>query len=190
MKKILGRIFIGILLVIILLNLVIIVQTIAHPDKIPGLFGYKPFIVLSGSMQTQIAVGDLVVVKEVDPAKLKVNDIIAFRSSDDYVTTHRIINIVDVNGVKAFETKGDSNNIKDNDLVYPEKVEGIYKFRIAKLGKFILFIQEPSGFLVCMIAVLFVGIFIFMIENNNQTRKLREENEKLRNTQSGDTSKK
>ncbi len=45
-----------------------------HQDEVPSFFGWKPFIVLSGSMETQISVGDLVIVKEVDTSIFKKGD--------------------------------------------------------------------------------------------------------------------
>ena len=86
------------------------IQAKSNPNDVPSLFGYKPFIVLSGSMETEIYVGDLVIVKEVDSSTLKENDIIAFRDSENLVTTHRIVNVINSDKGLCFETKGDNNN--------------------------------------------------------------------------------
>ena len=120
---------------------------------------------MSGSMMSQIEIGDLVFVKEVDTNTLEVNDIIAFKDSENLVTTHRIVNIINENGEKSFETKGDSNNVKDEKLVYGKDVEGKYVFKIGKLGKYILFLQEPLGFSLMMIFILLIGAIMFMMEN-------------------------
>ena len=89
MKKILKIVVICLLIIILAINVSVIIQAKTNPDKVPGIFGYKPFIVLSGSMESEIQVGDLVLVKEVDTSTLKENDIIAFRDKEDVVTTHR-----------------------------------------------------------------------------------------------------
>ena len=172
--KIIGLIFVILLLLLLLLDIVIVVKSKTKPNDVPGVFGYKPFIVMSGSMLTKIDIGDLVFVKEVDPNSLKVNDIIAFRDAKNTVTTHRIINIIDSNGKLSFETKGDSNNIKDEKMVTPERIEGIYKFKISKLGKFILYIQEPSGFSVMILIILVVGAFMFIFESRNDNNSENE----------------
>ena len=44
----------------------------------PSFFGYKFFTVLTGSMSPTININDLVIVKEVKPEEIKVNDIITF----------------------------------------------------------------------------------------------------------------
>ena len=72
-----------ILIPVLLGNLYIIYQSKTNKDKVPSLFGYKPFIVLSGSMEGKIHKGDLIITKQTNPKKLKVNDIIAFRYSEN-----------------------------------------------------------------------------------------------------------
>ena len=110
MGLILKIVFLIIVIPIILMSIIVMIKANKYPDKIPDIFGYKPMIVLSGSMETAIYTGDLVFVKIVDTDKLNVGDVIAFRNEVDTVTTHRIINIVDKNGKIYFETKGDNNN--------------------------------------------------------------------------------
>ena len=110
MGLILKIVFLIIVIPIILMSIIVMIKANKYPDKIPDIFGYKPMIVLSGSMETAIYTGDLVFVKIVDTDKLNVGDVIAFRNEVDTVTTHRIINIADKNGKRYFETKGDNNN--------------------------------------------------------------------------------
>lgn len=173
--KIIGTIIIIALVLLLLFDVIIVIKSKTNPDKVPGIFGYKPFIVLSGSMMSKIEVGDLVFVKETDATTLKENDIIAFKDDENLVTTHRIINVINENGEISFETKGDSNNVKDEKRVYPKDIEGIYVFKIEKLGKFILYLQEPQGFSIMMLAILIIGAIMFMMDN----RKASKEGKKL-----------
>ena len=167
-----------------------------YPDKIPGIFGYKPFVVLSGSMQSQINVGDLVFVKEVDINSLKINDVIAFRDKQGFVTTHRIKEIVPQNNDICFKTKGDSNNVSDTDLACSASIEGKYVSKVAKLGNLILFIQQPFGFGVMILSILLVGVIIFIVKSkqindefefeNEEEKKAFEEFKKNRNSSKKD----
>ena len=164
-------IFIIILSLILLVNVYVIIQAKSKPNSVPSVFGYKPFIVLSGSMETEIYVGDLVIVKEVDSSTLEVNDIIAFRDSENLVTTHMIVDVVNTDKGRCFETKGDNNNTKDDNIVCSDSIEGKYHSKISKIGNAILFIQEPLGFIVMMLSLLIICIFIYLISNkkiNNQ----------------------
>ena len=175
--KIIGTIIIIALILLLLFDVIIVIKSKTNPDKVPGIFGYKPFIVMSGSMMSKIEIGDLVFVKETDATTLKENDIIAFKDDEDLVTTHRIINVINENGEISFETKGDSNNVKDEKRVYPKDIEGIYVFKIEKLGKFILFLQEPQGFSIMMLAILIIGAVLFIRDNqkDNKEKKILDE---------------
>ena len=177
-EKILGiikAVFIIILVIILMINIYVMIQTKTKPNSVPSLFGYKPFIVLSGSMEDEMYVGDLVIVKETDTDSLKVNDIIAFRDSENYVTTHRIVNIVNTDKGKCFETKGDANNTKDNGVVCPDSIEGKYSSKIPAIGNAILFIQQPLGFTVMMLSIFIICILIYFISNRNINQKISNE---------------
>lgn len=115
-------------------------------------------IVLSGSMETSIYTGDLVFVKMVDTDTLKENDIIAFRNEENKVTTHRIKEIIEEDGETLYRTKGDNNSSEDANLVKTSDVEGIYFCRIAGLGNFLMFMQQPIGLAVVLLIILVVGL--------------------------------
>ena len=174
-SKVIKGIVIGILSIVLLLNIYIIIQAKSKPNSVPSIFGYKPFIVMSGSMESKLYAGDLVFVKNVDPKTLQVNDIIAFKDSDNIVRTHRIINIVNTDKGRCYETKGDNNNDKDDNIVCPEMVEGRYHSRIPKVGNAILFIQQPLGFIIMMLTILIICIFIYLASNKNNNKKLSDE---------------
>ena len=179
-SKVIKIIIIVMLISILLVNISIIVQSKVKPDEVPGIFGYKPFIVLSGSMESQINVGDLVIVKDVDTSTLKKDDVIAFRDTKDIVTTHRIKEVIIEDGETCFITKGDANNTEDQDFVYPDMVEGVYKTRIAKLGKMILFIQQPLGFTILMMSIFIFCILIYIYQNRKIDQEFRFKNEEER----------
>ena len=190
-KKIITIIIMVILCSILFISGVILINSYIKPDEIPSFFGWKPFIVLSGSMETQIMTGDIVVVKEIDAKELKENDIVAFKDTDNIVITHRIIETIkDENGNTEYKTKGDNNNDEDNGYVKPEQIEGIYKFRIGKLGNLALFVQTPVGMIICISIPLLMLLLLQWKEslNNNKTKndiqeeieKLKQQNEELR----------
>ncbi len=161
-----------ILVIILIINLSVIIKTNVNPSKIPDVIGYKPFIVLSGSMQDEIDVGDLVIVKNVDAKDLKEKDIIAYRTADGFVTTHRIINVINKENDVCFETKGDNNNTKDDVIVCSNSIEGKYQFKISKLGNVILFIQEPLGFTIMMLVILIICILVYMVANKKKDKTI------------------
>lgn len=167
--------FITILVFMLIINIFIMIQVKSNSNKVPSIFGYKSFIVLSGSMESKIDIGDLVIVKQTKFNDLKVNDIIAFRDNENLVTTHRIIDEVNVNNQKCFKTKGDSNNTEDEGVVCEKQVEGKYQWKIAKIGSFIMFIQTPLGFMIMMLTILIICILIYFISSKKVEKMTDEE---------------
>lgn len=82
------------------------------------IYGFSVATVSSGSMEPNLQVGDVIIMKEFE--SYDVNDIVTFNSNDECLVTHRIIR-KDGNN---FITKGDSNNTKDTETVSIENVEG------------------------------------------------------------------
>lgn len=140
----------------LLCNLTIIIKGTIKPDTPPSVLGITPLVVQSGSMSgdapDHIEVGDLVFVDKVDAKNLKEGDIIAFME-DKIVVTHRIVAVEKAeDGSLVFTTKGDANNTEDSEPVAENKLVGIYKGSIPKLGDFALFLQQPLGM------ILFIGV--------------------------------
>ena len=173
-------IFFIIAIVILLMSATVLIKANKYPDKVPDVLGYKPMIVLSGSMETSIHTGDLVFVKIVDTTTLKEGDVIAFRNEEDTVTTHRIVEIVYENGKQYFRTKGDANNTEDLNLVEMEDVEGIYVGKLAKVGNFLMFMQKPLGLFTVLLVILVVGLLWLYVVNKRDEKEYRKENEKDR----------
>ncbi len=173
MKKFLSIIIWIILIMVLFVNSVILISSFVNKDEVPSFFGWKPFITLSGSMQSEIYAGDLSVVKEIDTEDLKVGDVIAFRQ-DDIIITHRIAEIVEENGEKRFITKGDNNNNRDIYPVYSNMIEGKYMFKISKLGNVAIFIQTPLGTAVALSIPIALFILIQISDNKEKNKKMKE----------------
>lgn len=159
-----------ILIPFLLINLSIILQAKNNEDVVPSVFGYKPFIVLSGSMETEIFKGDLIIVKITDPQTLKVDDVIAFRDTEGTVTTHRIIDIIEKEENKYFVTKGDNNSSQDQNLVELDEVEGLYITKITGLGNVFNSLAKPTTIIILFLIITLV----FAIGFYTSTKKERE----------------
>ena len=156
-KKILRILFWIILIIIAIYSTVIIFQKIIWKDKVPNFFGYKNFIVLTGSMEPTLNTGDIVFVKETPD--IKEQDIISFRVNNSIVT-HRVVKIKTVDNNTYYATKGDANSDADTELVSLEEIEGKYIFKIPFLGNIINFFQKPMGIIILvaiLIGILFLG---------------------------------
>lgn len=85
----------------------------------------------SESMRKIINKGDAVIIfKEKDINKIKINDIVEYEYNGKRII-HRVIDIVDDNGINKYVTKGDSNNSIDNvDLTFDD-INGKVCFKIS-----------------------------------------------------------
>jgi len=98
---------------------------------VPRIFGYTPYIVLSGSMEPVIETGSVVFINTED-TDVAPDDIIAFKEENGAMVTHRVVSYDAATG--AYTTKGDANDIVDANTVTQEQIVGTYEKHIPKLG--------------------------------------------------------
>ena len=159
---VIGALMCIILTPILVINLTLIAKSYLHQDEVPSVGGWLPLIVLTDSMQPVINGGDLIICHTAQPEDILVNDIIAFfdpAGNGTSIVTHRVIEIVEENGELSFRTKGDNNNAEDKLLVSENNLVAIYKTRIAGAGNIAMFMQSPTGLIVCVVLpiVMLVG---------------------------------
>lgn len=164
--KIIGNIFVWILVVVAVCMMVFTVVSVTTFDRADrSIFGYKAFIVLSDSMsKTDFDAGDLALVKEVEPSTLKEGDIIAYTSQNTSnfgeTVTHKIRKLTtDASGNPGFITYGTTTDTDDETVVTYEYVIGKYQTRIPKVGSFFQFLKTTPGYIVCIL-VPFVALIL------------------------------
>lgn len=108
-----------------------------------GAFSIFPAVVVSGSMLPTIKIGDMIIVKKVDPTTIEVGDIIQFKQ-DKIRIVHRVIDIERKGSQIGFVTKGDNNSSPDGDLVLSEQVTGRLVLTIPKAGALSMLIRSPD----------------------------------------------
>lgn len=179
-KKVITTLGLILFIIIMTLGITIVYKSYSEPNKIPSVFGWKPFIVLSGSMEDTIIPGDLILTKEIDALELKEGDIISFRTNKSTVITHRITKIVEDEGERKYYTKGDNNNSNDRDYVCNNQIEGIYKYRIPELGKIAINLQKPIGIVICIAIPLIIVLIAQFADFKRQEReaKIKEKKQK------------
>jgi len=111
--------------------------------------GYKSFMVLSGSMEPTINIGDIVIThKQINYFK---NDTITFYGPENRVVTHRIALIKEQDGNTTIITKGDANRSIDSDTITPNKIIGKVIFIIPKLGFVVSFSRTIPGLILLIL---------------------------------------
>ena len=74
-------------------------------------------------------------------------------------------------GQVQYITKGDNNKAQDIGSVLPNQIEGVFKFKISRLGNLAMFVQTPLGMIVC----LSIPIIIIILLQTADSKKEKEE---------------
>jgi signal peptidase I len=104
--------------------------------------GYRPLVVLSGSMRPVCEPGGLMIINtNAPPQNIRVGDIITYNNTGDTVVTHRVIEIRD----GQFVTKGDANETADLATVTRESFVGQAWLYVPRMGDVLLNIKTKQG---------------------------------------------
>lgn len=124
------------IILLILLITVLALQRFSNNEIAVG--GFRIFNVATGSMVPKYNVGDVLIIKEVDPDSLEVGDDITYLGKVDTfknrVVTHQIVRIDETVGGRIFHTKGIANDTEDPQIT-SEQIYGkvIYKCVVISL---------------------------------------------------------
>ena len=128
---------------------------------LPGLFGMRPYMVLSGSMEPGIPTGSLAYIKDTKET-YEPGDAVAFQT-DGIPVVHRIY----AHGEDgAFVTKGDANEYPDGRLVSPSDILGECVLVVPRAGYLVSALQTCTltlgSFSIPVPAALAAGILLVM----------------------------
>lgn len=114
-SKILGKIF---SYSIIALSVYMLLGVAIQKDEF-YVFGYRPVLVLSGSMEPYMETNSVAIVKKTKD--IQEGDVVMFRIDEDTRVCHRA---VDIDAKGNITTKGDNNEVADFDKVTKNMIEG------------------------------------------------------------------
>lgn len=118
---------------VLLLVLALAVVTIV----LPALVGGRPLTVLTQSMEPGLPPGTLVVVRPVPVQDIRLGDVLTYQieSGKPGVISHRVIaKSTSTNGSILFTTKGDNNDLADENPVQEVQVVGTLWYSVPLLG--------------------------------------------------------
>lgn len=143
---------------VFLINIIFLYKSYTNSEEVPGLFGYKPLIILTDSMKQTFKYGDLIIAKDVSVSELEDGDIIVYKL-DDVVIANRIVEIKDDAPNIQFITKSDNNRSLEQEVIDADDVEGKYVKKIPGLGNILLLLNKP--FFVVFITIVILVILLF-----------------------------
>ncbi len=131
------------------------------------------YTVMSGSMRPTLKPGDLILVKQIDPATVEVDDIVTVKYETE-VFTHRVFEKKFEDGVYLFKTKGDANEDPDPSWWNASEIMG-KTFFVIPLGH----LYSPHGYtlsflLPCVVLFGKQMYHVFSVFKPKSKRKLRK----------------
>jgi len=122
--------------------------------------------VLTDSMEPDIPVGSLIIVRQVEPEDLREEDVITFSLDHRTTVTHQILNIWQnyYQGQIGFQT-GNIDRVADSSIVLERNVIGRVVYSIPRLGAIVMFIpeliSEPQNLI--WLSVVFVVMIVLSL---------------------------
>ncbi len=139
---------------------------------LPIAVGIRPFIVLSGSMETGIKTGSIVYINtNISSYEIVKDDIIGFRLNNQTVT-HRVVEVNKED--QSFITKGDANDERDAVPVTFTNYLGKTIFTIPFIGKIIMFFKSGIG-LYLLVALILLNVLLVILEKDKDNTYEKQE---------------
>lgn len=172
-NKILKIIFFPfVILIVLLVFYASYMKYIKHENNI-HIFGFRQYIVATGSMEPEYSIGDLIIIKQTPKEKIKVGDIINYISENGADTiTHRVVEVKEKEGQTYYKTKGDNNNSEDLQLVNYNQVQGVLVFKISKFGTVVTKILTGTGIMIISACI----ILSYLKDKNKEEKRMAREN--------------
>lgn len=133
-------------------------------NQMPMPFGYGASVILSGSMEPELSVGDLIIVGESE--SYLEGDVVVFQDKTSLIV-HRI---VEIEG-DSIITQGDANNGRDEPIT-ADAIKGKVLFHIDGAGNVVDFLRTPVG------TLIIVALAIALVEIPRRREKEADDAEK------------
>lgn len=178
--KIVSKLIYQILVILCLIvAAVIILQKVTDSNR--SIAGYRIFRVITGSMEPEYDIGEVVISKEIDPKNIKVGDDIVYLGTygeyNGKIIMHSVIAIdTDDNGNLNFHAKGLHSSSVEDPQIKASQIYGIVKFKSGILT--VLYKLATNIYsLFVIVSILVLNVFIsFKVTGKDKTQKLNEAN--------------
>ena len=169
----------------LILTMVIVLQRISANNQSIG--GYKIFRVITGSMEPEYEVGEVVISKEVNPKDIKVGDDIVYLGRvGEYsgkIIMHNVVAVdTDENGDLIFHAKGLQSNSVEDPQIREDQIYGVVTYTSSILT--ILYDLATNIYSIFAIVIILV-LNVFIAFNTPKKTKKKRKTRKIANT--GDT---
>lgn len=162
--------------IVIALTFLFLVLIGIYPEEISQTIGFRFYAVLTNSMEPVIPTFSLVFSKMVDNNEvIQPNSIVTFKAKrfgEDVLLTHYFRETQVKDGITYYRTQGATAPAYDNYETIRSDIIGEYVFHVPYVGKVILFLQSPFGFV--MYGELAVIFFVNKLVKARWDEKAKE----------------
>lgn len=172
-KRVLSVVLVAVLVIVLLYVLIARIS-----GETPSMFGYSMLRVSSESMEPELKVGNIILVKKVEPDTLKKGDVITYQGEEGPVAgkliTHQIVSEpYEKDGLYYFTTRGIKTGALDDPEIDDTQILGKVMCKVPLLGTLYDFFSQWYG-LAAFAAVLLIS---FSSEIMNLISIIRHEDE-------------
>ncbi len=172
---------IGVFLTVVLVIALIYILVARISGETPTMFGYSMLRVSSESMEPELNIGDVILVKEVEPDALKKGDVITYQGEEGPVagklTTHQIVSEpYEKDGLYHFTTRGIKPGALDDPEIDETQIYGKVTHKIPLVGTVYDFFSHWYG-LVAFAAILMILFSSDIINLINNIRNNDDDND-------------
>lgn len=132
--------------------------------RVPTFFGYSFSVVVTGSMEPDIKVGEFLVVKQTAIEDVSEGDDILFTARSGAIAgervVHRVIEVGSDSGGIYLRTKGTNNPVADADYVRADNYIGKAVAHNALVGKIVSFVSSTYA----LVAALMIIVVPFIVK--------------------------
>ncbi len=111
-----------------------------------GLFGLRPLIFRSGSMEPSISTGALALSQAVPAGDVKVGDVVSVLNGQNVRVTHRVFAVAPASDGVELTLKGDANQSADAETYTVTSVDRVL-LDVPKVGYLVVLLTGPVGIL-------------------------------------------
>lgn len=135
----------------------------------PSIFGYSLMRMNTEDMEPEIDVGEIMILKHVEPSELVLGDVISYKDQSylrktTYVTHQISKEPYEKDGVYFFTTRGLKENMVDDPEIDETQVRGKVMYTIPLAGTLYDFFTSRSGFIAFILILLVIyGSDIFKL---------------------------
>ena len=150
------------------------------PKQTVNIFGFKPYVVLTQSMEPRINADDVVIVRKADLDGLIEGDIITFlvdinNDGEQNVVTHYIHSIEEGSGgdvsIRTHRHYENPDNISpDPWTISEDDVLGEYMLTIPAIGLLIRFLQSPFGLAALVVNASIIAAIVLLLKGDKDKK--------------------